>query len=269
MTAAPVEVTRPSARVALVRIARPDVRNALNQAVLQGLEQAIRAAANEPEVRAIVLTGSGTQAFSAGADLGELAGIDARAAQRTLQSGQRTMRLIEASPVPVIAAVNGLALGGGFELVLACSFAVLADSAQLGLPEAGLGLIPGYGGTQRLSRRVGVPVAIHLMITGEWITAARAYELGLTPVPPAPVGEVVDVAVRLGERIATRGPAAVAAILFASRHGLEGSLATGLELEAGYAAIAIASEEAREGVAAFLDKRSAVFADVDRPVDLR
>ncbi len=244
--------------VATLRIDRPQVHNALNAQVLRELDRAVATLA-AGDVRAIVLTGTGTRAFSAGADLDELAGLSAERAHEVLGEGQAVLSRIERCPVPVIAAVNGLALGGGFELVLACTFAVLADSAQLGLPETGLGLMPGYGGTQRLARRVGSPVAAHTMLTGERIPADRAHALGLTPVPPVPAGTVVDAACDLALRIAARGPRAVRAALLALRHGEDVPLAAGLALESALAGVVSGSTEAAEGIAAFRARRKPAF----------
>jgi enoyl-CoA hydratase len=243
--------------VATLRIDRPQVHNALNAQVLEELDRAV--ATTGPEVRAIVLTGTGTRAFSAGADLDELAGLSSPDAYEVLCAGQAVLSRIERSPVPVIAAVNGLALGGGFELALACTFAVLADSASLGLPEAGLGLMPGYGGTQRLARRVGSPVAAYTMVTGERIPADRAYALGLTPVPPVPAAAVVDTAHDLALRIAARGPAAVRAALLALRHGADVPLEAGLAFESALAGVITGGPEAAEGIAAFKERRTPAF----------
>lgn len=248
--------------IAVVRINRPRVHNALNADVLRDLDMALIRLSAEG-VRAIVLTGTGTRAFSAGADLDELAGLSAEQAHEVLSTGQAVLARMERSPVPVIAAVNGLALGGGFELVLACTFAILADGAQLGLPEAGLGLMPGYGGTQRLARVVGRPVAAHTMLTGERISADRAYALGLTPVPPVPVESVVDSARELALRIAVRGPRAVRAVLLAMRHGADVPLESGLAFESALASLVTGGEEAAEGIAAFRGKRAPAF-DVAR-----
>jgi enoyl-CoA hydratase len=244
--------------VATLRIDRPQVHNALNAQVLRELDGAIAALVAD-EVRAIVLTGTGTRAFSAGADLDELAGLSAADAHEVLGAGQAVLARVERSPVPVIAAVNGLALGGGFELVLACTFAVLAENASLGLPEAGLGLMPGYGGTQRLARRVGAPVAAYTMVTGERIQAERAYALGLTPVPPVPAEAVVGTAHDLALRIAARGPAAVRAALLALRLGADAPLEAGLALESALAGVVTGSAEAAEGIAAFKGRRTPAF----------
>lgn len=244
--------------VAQLRINRPRQHNALNADVLSAVDRALGELA-ATEVRAIVLTGTGDRAFSAGADLHELAGLGADRAHDVLGRGQAVVARIERSPVPVIAAVNGLALGGGFEIVLACTFAVLAETAALGLPETGLGLMPGYGGTQRLARRVGAPVAAYTMLTGERMSAERAYGLGLTPVPPVPVGGVVDAAHDLALRVAGRGPRAVRASLEALHRGADGSLESGLALESALAGVVTGGEEAAEGIAAFLGKRAPAF----------
>lgn len=244
--------------IAVVRIDRPKVHNALNAQVLHGLDTSIAGLCAEG-MRAIVLTGTGTRAFSAGADLDELAGLTGEQAHDVLSAGQEVLGRIERSPVPVIAAVNGLALGGGFELVLACTFAVLSDQAQLGLPEAGLGLMPGYGGTQRLARCVGRPAAAHVILSGERMPAARAFALGLTPVPPVPVETVVSTARELALRAATRGPRAVRAVLLALRVGADVPLEAGLAYESALAALVTGGEEAVEGIAAFRGKRPPAF----------
>ncbi|SDY61601.1 enoyl-CoA hydratase [Modestobacter sp. DSM 44400] len=258
-----VVVVERNGPIATVRINRPEVHNALNRRVLTDLDRALATLAAE-DVRAIVLTGTGTRAFSAGADLDELSGLSSEQAYTVLSAGQEVVARIERSPVPVIAAVNGLALGGGFEVVLACTFAVLADGAQLGLPETGLGLLPGYGGSQRLFRRVGRPVAAFTILTGERIPADRAYALGLTPTAPVPVEQVVDAARDLALRIAARGPRAVRAVLLALRHGADVPLDAGLAFESALAGLVTGGEEAAEGIAAFRARRSPAF-DATRP----
>lgn len=242
--------------VATVTINRPDAFNALNTAVLEDLFSAVQRLAAEG-MRAIVLTGTGERAFSAGADLNELSDLDADAAFDLLVRGQRTMDAIAGSPVPVIAAVNGLALGGGFELVLSCTFAVLSNNASLGLPESGLGLIPGYGGTQRLPLAIGRPAAAHVMLTGDRLSAQRAYELGLSPVPPVDLGDLALRAREIAETIASKGPRAQAAIMTALR--TSAATSDGLTLEASLAGAAIAGTEAAEGMSAFHDKRRPDF----------
>lgn len=251
--------------VTLLRLDRPDVHNALNADLLGELDTAVARIAASGSVRAVVITGSGDRAFSAGADLDELAGLTAAEAHARLSRGQQVLNRIAACPVPVIAAVNGTALGGGFELVLAATFPVLAENAKLGLPEAGLGLIPGYGGTQRLVRAVGPQVATHAMLTGTRLTADRAYELGLAPVPPVPAGEVVDTALEIARGIAGRGPSAVQSVLGAVRAGADAPTEAGLRLESALAALAAGGPEATEGIAAFREKRAPAFGDAHQP----
>ncbi|MFE5191442.1 enoyl-CoA hydratase/isomerase family protein [Streptomyces sp. NPDC056628] len=247
--------------VTTLTINRPEAFNALNAGVLAELRQAVLEAEADPAVRAVVVTGTGDKAFSAGADLKELAGMTTDRAHETMRSGQRVMRDIERAAVPVIAAVNGVALGGGFELVLASTFSVLSTRASLGLPESGLGLIPGYGGTQRLPRAVGAQTAAHLMLTGARLNADRAYQLGLTPVPPVAPEDLLATAVAMAEKIAAQGPLAVRSILTALEAGRGALLDTGLQLETGLAALAIGGAESDEGINAFLERRPAVFAD--------
>ncbi|MEV4734761.1 enoyl-CoA hydratase-related protein [Saccharopolyspora sp. NPDC049426] len=247
--------------VATVRINRPQVLNALNADLLRRLGDELDALNVDRRTRAIVLTGTGEKAFSAGADLDELATLDATSAHDAMRSGQAVIRGIEKSRVPVIAAVNGLALGGGFELVLACSFAVVSRRAAFGLPESGLGLIPGYGGTQRLARIVGPAVARHVTLTGSRIDAERAYQLGLAVGTPSEPEQLLPTALQIAEAIAGKGPRACRAILEAVDRGLDMPLDAGLALETGLAALAIGGDESSEGVAAFKEKRAPKFED--------
>jgi enoyl-CoA hydratase len=247
--------------VRTVTIDRAGVHNALNAAVLSALSAAVVEAEADRGTRAVVLTGAGERAFSAGADLDELAGLSLTQAHETLQAGTRTMRLIETSRVPVIAAVGGLALGGGFELALACSFIVASERASFGLPESGLGLIPGYGGTQRLPRLVGRHVANYVMLTGQRLDAAAAYACGLLPLPPTPADALLDTAHELAHRIARRSPAAAAAVLSASVHAGDAPLEAGLALETALAALATHGPDGVEGVAAFREKRTPQFGE--------
>ncbi|SNR55929.1 enoyl-CoA hydratase/isomerase family protein [Actinomadura mexicana] len=258
MTSEFVVVERDGA-VATVRIDRPEVHNALNAEILRHLGEEIAALADSGGTRAIVLTGSGAKAFSAGADLDELAGLSAEEAAPVMRAGQAVVRSIEQCPVPVIAAVNGLALGGGFELALACSFALASADAAFGLPEAGLGLIPGYGGTQRLARVVGPAVARHVMLTGHRIDPERAYLLGITVLPPVEPQALMPLALDTARQIASRGPAACQAIINAVDTGMDGPLDAGLALETSLAAVAIGGSESAEGVAAFRQRRPPAF----------
>lgn len=246
--------------IALITINRPAVHNALNAKTLTALAETISDLGTAGAVRAIVITGTGDRAFSAGADLDELAGLAAPDAARVLGAGQRCMAKIESSSVPVIAAVNGLALGGGFELVLACTFSILSTKASLALPESGLGLIPGYGGTQRLRRAIGRPAAAYLMLSGARLSAQRAYELGLTPLEPIDPTELVSAALQIAGDLASRGPLAQSSILQAVREG-EGD---GFALETALAAIVTSSDDAAEGIAAFRERRAPEFHSAQR-----
>jgi enoyl-CoA hydratase len=252
--------------IGLVRINRPAVHNALNRGVIAGLLAAVEGFAGDGSTRAVIITGTGERSFCAGADLGELAGLGQDDALDVLRRGQRAFRRIEKSPIPVIAAVNGLALGGGFELVLCCSFALLSEQAQLGLPEAGLGLVPGYGGTQRLTRAAGPAWARFVMLTGRRITAGQAYQLGLTPLPPLPSAELLPAALELAGDICARGPAACQTILGLTGRALDWPLDDGLAAESARAALAVAGPEAAEGIAAFQQKRPADFGAPGRGV---
>lgn len=244
---------------AVVTLNRPRVHNALNRAVLSSLAEVFADLEGRSEVRAIVLTGAGEKSFCAGADLAELAGLDAGAALDTLRFGQSVMAGIARCRVPVISAVNGLALGGGFELVLSTTFPVLSERAALALPESGLGLIPGYGGTQRLPLGVGRQVAAHLMLTSQRLGAERAYQLGLTPIAPVAPDELLSVAREIAADIAGRGPNAVGHILAALQTGAP--RAEHLDFEAALAGVATSSAEAAEGIDAFNERRRPRFAD--------
>jgi enoyl-CoA hydratase len=256
--AEPLVVTQRGA-VALVTLNRLGVHNALNAAVLAALDDAVDRIVTDGQTRALVLTGAGDKAFCSGADLDELSGLSATEAHLVLSTGQRLFRKLETVPIPVIAAVNGLALGGGFEMVLASTVAVCAAHATFGLPEARLGLIPGYGGTQRLPRLIGAAAAAHVMLTGERLTAERAYALGLLCLPPVEDGHLLDTALALAQKVATSSPQAVRAILCALRANDGDVFRSGLALETALAAIAVSSADAVEGIAAFRERRDAQF----------
>lgn len=246
--------------VVLATINRPQAFNALDAHVVADLCEVVVSAERSSETRAVVVTGVGEKAFSAGADLKELAGMSADEAHETMRAGQQAFRRIESAEVPVVAAVNGLALGGGFELALATTFPLLSTRAALGLPESSLGLIPGYGGTQRLPRAVGRRVATHLMLTGHRLDAQRAFELGITPLPPFEPSALIDAALEVAVKIAQQGPLAARSILHAVLRGADGDLDAGLALESGLASLAIAGSESSEGISAFLERRPASFA---------
>ncbi|MCR1781295.1 enoyl-CoA hydratase/isomerase family protein [Nocardioides carbamazepini] len=249
--------------VTLVTINRPQAHNALNAGVIDALRQVVSACAADDGCRVVVITGSGRKAFCAGADLGEIAELTPDAAEAYMRAGQAAFRQIERADIPVICAVNGLALGGGFELILSSTFAILSSEASMGLPEASLGLIPGYGGTQRLPRLIGRQAATQLMLTGGRLSADRAHQLGLSPLPPVAPDDLLPSALEVARSIARQGPRAVRSILRAVREGQDAALDAALALESGLAALAIADDESREGVDAFLSRRPPQFrADV-------
>ena len=241
-----------------IRVNRPDKLNALNGEVLAELEAALAAARNEAAVRALVLSGVGEKAFVAGADIAEFEGLSAEQAQAAARRGQRLFDAVEGSRIPVIAAVNGFALGGGCELAMSCHLRVASTNARFGQPEVKLGLIPGYGGTQRLPRLVGRGRALELLLSGAMIDAPTALAWGLVNrvVDPA---ELAATAQQLAEGIVAVSPAAVAGCLEAVAGGADRPLAGALELEAALFGRAVSSEDGREGVAAFLAKRPAKF----------
>ena len=249
-------------RVATLTIDHPPV-NALASEVLTALDAALSAALADASVRAIVISGSGDRAFVAGANIkafeaqinGGEAGLDAMRAY--LAQGQALFTRIEQSPVPVIAAINGVALGGGMELALACHLRLAAPTARLGQPEINLGLIPAWGGTQRLPRLVGQPVALHMILTGDAITADQALALGLVNSVAA---DVRAEAQALGEKLAAKGASAIQAALRAVRASQAMRLEDGLALEVNEAERLFETPDLREGVEAFLQKRQARFA---------
>ena len=243
-------------RVLTVGLSRPEQLNALNSEVLRELLEAIEHAQRDPAVGCVVIRGSGERAFSAGADLDEIRGLDVERAHDFIRGGHATMDAIAASGVPVIAEVDGFALGGGFELMLACHLVIASDRSQFGLPEARIGCIPGFGGTQRLPESVGKPAAMHLMLTGERIDAARAWQIGLLSVPPVTPEQLGEEVRRVAELIASGSRTGLARLLDAARAG---SGPRALAHEASLAAIAIASRDGQEGITSFAERRAPVF----------
>ena len=243
---------------ALVTLNRPQSLNALNTAMLVELRRAVLEAREDSGVRALVITGAGEKAFAAGADIRELAGMSPSAMQDHARHGQEVIGFVEQLGKPVIAAINGLALGGGCELAMACTVRMAADTAQLGQPEVNLGLIPGFGGTQRLTRLVGQGRALDLLLTGRSIDASEAFRIGLIDrvTPPA---TLLDEARALARLLSAKPPLAVRGILEAVRRGADAPLASGQALEASLFGLVSASADMREGVSAFLEKRTPVF----------
>jgi enoyl-CoA hydratase len=257
MTAEPILVTREGG-VALVTVNRPDVLNALNALTVQSLTSAMSDLADDDAVRCVVLTGAGDRAFIAGADIAELSRLTPTSAKAFASAGHRLCAAIEGLGKPVIAAINGFALGGGCELAMACTLRIAASTAKLGQPEIALGLIPGFGGTQRLPRLVGRGRALEMVLTGAPITADEAWRIGLVNrvVPPEAFTEEVN---RLAAALASQAPAAVRLILETVHHGLDMPLAESAVLETSAFGLVNATDDAREGTAAFLEKRKPRF----------
>ena len=250
-------------RVAVLVIDHPPV-NAMNEQTLKELGEAIDALNADPGVKVIVITGGGQLAFVAGADIGTfgeiIKGRDMDRAKALVEMGHNTFNKIEGSNKPVIAAINGVCLGGGLELAMACHMRICGDRARLGQPEINLGIIPGWGGTQRLQRIVGAAKATEMILTGEQITAQQAMQLRLVNMV-VPGGEVMRQAKGLAAKIANKSAVGTAAALSAIRVGLDACLHEGLAAEREQLAKVVASGDAREGITAFLEKREAKFQD--------
>jgi enoyl-CoA hydratase len=242
--------------VAVLTFNRPKVLNALNGATLRDLEAAIDALGGDDEVRAIVLTGSGEKAFVAGADINELAVLTPTEGKDHARRGQRVFDRIEQLGKPVIAAINGFALGGGCELAMACTVRIAADTARFGQPEINLGIIPGYAGSQRLPRLVGKGRALEILLTGDMVSAQRAYEIGLVN-QVVPAAELMTAARAMAHSLASKAPIAVRYIIEAVNHGLEVPLAQGQVLETSLFGAIASTEDTKEGTRAFLEKRKA------------
>jgi enoyl-CoA hydratase/carnithine racemase len=244
--------------IAYVTVNRPKVLNALNHQTWADLRTAFEEARDDGQVRGVILTGAGEKAFIAGADIGELAHLSAVEAERSSSFGQAVLNLVENLGKPVVAAVNGFALGGGCETALACTIRIAAENAKFGQPEVKLGLLPGGGGTQRLPRLVGKGRALQLILTGETISATEAYRIGLVN-EVVPAGDLMSRAEAILKQIFINAPIAVQYSLEAVNKGLETSQAEGLLLEASYFGLCAATEDKKEGTSAFLEKRAAQF----------
>jgi enoyl-CoA hydratase len=244
--------------IAYVAVNRPKVLNALDTPTWADLRTAFEDARDDAAVRGVILTGAGNKAFIAGADISELAHATAIEAQRSSRFGQEVLDLIENLGKPVIAAVNGFALGGGCETAMACTIRIAVDSAKFGQPEVTLGLVPGGGGTQRLPRLVGKGRALQLILSGEMISAQEAYRIGLVN-EIVPAADLITRAEAVLTKIASNAPIAVKFALEAANKGLETSQNEGLLLEASYFGLCAATEDKREGTSAFLEKRAPQF----------
>jgi enoyl-CoA hydratase len=246
------------AAVATITVNRPKVLNALNTQTLDELRRAILELTHDESVRAVIVTGAGEKSFIAGADINELAVLTPAGGREHAVAGQHVFDLIEHIGKPVIAAINGYALGGGCELAMACTIRIAADTAKLGQPEINLGLIPGYGGSQRLSRIVGRGPALELLLTGDQISATEALRLGLVN-RVVPAAELMIEAKKLAEKFAAKPPIAVRYILEAVVKGLEMPLPQAQIFEATLFGLSASTEDMREGTKAFLEKRKAEF----------
>jgi enoyl-CoA hydratase len=244
--------------VLIVTIDRPKVLNALNAQTVGEIGEAFEAARNDESVKAVIVTGGGEKAFVAGADINELAKMTPLSGKATASNGQRVFFEIERFPKPVIAAINGYALGGGCELALACHIRIASDKAQIGLPEVTLGIIPGYGGTQRLARLVGKGKALEIICTAERVSAADAERIGLVN-KVVPADQLMTAAEEMARKMASRGPVAVRCAIEAVMSGSEMPFEEGQFLEATLFGLLCATDDMKEGMNAFLEKRPANF----------
>jgi len=245
-------------RIAWITLNRPEKLNALNNEVLRTLDVIFADLEQDPDVGVVVLTGAGEKSFVAGADITELKHLDAAGARVQALLGQAVFQRIESLPKPVIAAVNGFALGGGCELALACHIRIASENARFGLPEVSLGTIPGYGGTQRLPRIVGKGVALDLILSGDMVPAPEALRMGLIS-RMVPQGELRAAAEKLACTILSRGPLALRSALATVNEGLEMPQEQGLQYEAALFGLLASTKDMAEGVSAFLEKRAAQF----------
>ena len=244
--------------IAYVTVNRPKVLNALNLATMKELGAAFNEIKTDAAIRAAILTGAGEKAFVAGADISELAQQDAVSGKEYAHRGQAVLDLIENLGKPVIACINGFALGGGCELALACTLRLASDQARLGQPEVKLGIIPGYGGTQRLPRLVGKGLAMQMVLAGEIISAQEAHRIGLVNEVTS-AAELIPRAEAIAAKIIANAPLAVQYAMEAVNKGMEMTLASGLHLEASLFGLCCTTLDKAEGTAAFLEKRPASF----------
>ena len=244
--------------IAYVTVNRPKVLNALNTPTWKDLRTAFENARDDAAVRGVILTGAGDKAFIAGADISELAHVAAFEAEQSSRFGQEVLDLIENLGKPVVAAINGFALGGGCETAMACTIRIAVETAKFGQPEVALGLVPGGGGTQRLPRLVGKGRALQLILSGEMISAQEAYRIGLVN-EIVPAADLITRAEAILKKVASNAPIAVKLALEAANKGMDTSQAEGLLLEAAYFGLCAATEDKKEGTTAFLEKRAPQF----------
>lgn len=244
--------------IATITFNRPKALNALNTALLEEFSQALDAIAADEDIRVLILTGAGDKAFVAGADISELATYNSLTAKSFSRKGHAILAKLQALPIAVIAAVNGFALGGGTEIAIACDFIYASESARFGQPEINLGLIPGFGGTQRLPRLIGSNQAKELVFTGKMISAADAEKIGLAN-RVVPADQLMEEVLKTAREIAAKGKVSLRAAKQAINYGLNTDLATGIHIEVDGFSMCYASSDAKEGTSAFLEKRKADF----------
>ena len=244
--------------IAVVTINRPDKLNALNGQTIDELEDVFHSVKNDPDVFVVVVTGSGEKAFVAGADISELNKLNVLSAKEFSEKGNKVFRMIEALDKPVIASVNGFALGGGCELALACHIRLASENAKFGQPEVNLGIIPGYGGTQRLARVINSARALEMILTGDMVSAEEAFRIGLVNKIFAQA-ELLNKTLEIAEKIAAKGQQAIRLALKAVKATDNISLTEGLSYEASLFALVCGTEDFKEGTAAFLEKRKPQF----------
>ncbi len=251
-------LTRKGDGIGWITINRPEKLNAMNIETIEELRAVFKEFGDDPEVRAVIFTGAGEKAFIAGADISEFIHLDAEKGREYARRGQELTLAIENFPKPVIAAINGYALGGGTEFALACHIRLASENAKLGQPEVKLGIIPGYGGTQRLARLVGKGQAMEMILSGRIVEAGEAREIGLVN-KVVPAAKLLEAAEALAKEIIKNAPLALAYSIEAINRGLDRTLAEGLELEAEIFGRSCATEDFREGAKAFIEKRKADF----------
>jgi enoyl-CoA hydratase len=244
--------------IATITFNRPEVLNALNEASLQEFSNALDAVASDEDIRVLVLTGAGEKSFVAGADITEFLRFNVLKAKIFAETGHGLINRLQELPIPVIAAVNGFALGGGCEIVIGCDFIYAAENAMFGLPEINLGIIPGFGGTQRLPRLIGKNMAKEMIFTGKMISAAEAHAVGWVNTV-CPQDELMAEVIKTATIIASKGKASLRAAKQAINSGMDVDLKTGCRIEIDAFAICLSSPDAKEGTLAFLEKRKANF----------
>ena len=240
--------------IAVATINRPKALNALNSEVLSDLDELVATVKADDEIRALVITGSGEKAFVAGADIGEMSTLTKEGGEAFGKHGNNVFRAIETLPIPTIAAVNGFALGGGCEMALACDIRIASEKAKFGQPEVGLGIIPGFGGTQRMARIIGTGPAMELIYTADTIDAQRALEIGMVN-HVVPADQLMDEAMKLAQKICTNAQKAIRASKLAIRRGIDCDISTAVSYEALAFATCFGTEDQKEGMQAFLEKR--------------